>query len=337
VSSTRTVARLALVLALLALAGDVGYLKWRRAHRPLCVIPFGDRGSRWYGAMKLRFLDDGRLLAVTGQWPNKAPEWTTDAWSLEPLERVGGFTPEAWAASPRNDLLVHVEVTGRVPPVENAKTVLRSARTGRVVAVLGPRRFQSAFSPTGDLVATAIANQPTVELRSARDGSLVDSIAAPDTFVTALAFSPRGTSVVGLASDQFGKHPMSFVWSFAEKKTTVSPLVPGALLVGVTSRDEIVDYNTTKQVYSLSGADGKLIRTLAPRVQADAALCLSPSGEVLAWCGSETVEVRSFDTGELRRRIDLRGRNGVSPVLSPSGDRFAVVTSVGVEVWEIPP
>jgi WD40 repeat protein len=318
----RVLLRCALPLALIV-AGAAAVALYRRAHFPLVVFETGVE-SPW-----AHLLDDGRFLLVGGERMKRVELWSVDTGEhVRTIEDPECGRP-IWANVSERAAVIGFHHILRSSP--KARDALRfvSAETGRD---LGTLTFDHsveyyALSPRGDLVA--VCDSGVVQVWKTPLGPLLRSFAPPpearNWFLGHPVFSPEGDRLTVPLSSQDEVAVLSIT------DGSVASIVSGGNASFDERRELVVLQSRTLEVLA---ADGRLARTLP-----QCGNHFQTGGTVYASTDSleGPVDVRSLETGELKRRIPFEADHWWF-LLSPLGDRLAIVHRGGrIEIWEIPP
>ena len=225
--------------------------------------------------------------------------------------------------------------------LDNNTVELRQVATGRLVRALkgyGDNVVISvAFSPNGQLLASASENEDTVRLWDVARGELIRTLNGPER-VNSVVFSPDGQLLASALHDgtvrlwnvETGNllHTLEGqTWAWGATSVAFSP--DGALLASGMG-------DGTVRLWKVS--DGTLIRVLHGDTGGVTDVAFSPDGRFLASSATEdkTVRLWNVETGELARM--LKGHKSIvwSVAFSPSGQLLASASDDGtVRLWRV--
>jgi hypothetical protein len=316
--------RLAVPLALV-IAGAAGLAVYRRGYLPRLVIETG------VPQPYVRFLDDGRLILVLGEGWKKVELWSAETGDrVRTIEDPDCGLETAWAeGAERAPVLVlqHVLSPGPTPVVAALRFV--SAETGADLGTLPvPYELRGfALSPRGDLVA--VSKQGGIEVWKTPSGPRVRSF-VPRPELTQVSLGPPRFSRDGeRLTVPIGNRNEAAVLSLADG--SVANIVSGESAMFDDRGELLVGM---KKEIAVFAPDGRLARKLpwaGPIFQTGGSVFVSTDRD------TGPFDVRSLETGELRRRIPFEADHWWF-LLSPQGDRLAIVRQSGrIEIWEIRP
>jgi hypothetical protein len=313
---------IAVLLALLV-AGAAGLARYRRTHFPLVVIETGMNDES-----HVSFLDDGRLLLVVGKDQKRA-----EVYSAVTGEHVRTLEDPA-----SNGRMAYAEVAARAPLVAfqdwvsgaPLKIRLVSATTGASLGELDAEAGLNwhVLSARGNRIALDFPGRRVV-VHDTGTRAVVRSIAEdPNETWFLSSLSPEGDRVALVG----GAPPLVRIFDLASESSAC--VVSGRCPVFLDERDEFVVFSP-QETLEVHARDGRLVRTLPCHSTHGAEFVTAGSVYACFDPDSGPFEVRSCETGELRRRLPRT--EDVRRFLLGSSDRAALVYRDGrVEIWEIP-
>ena len=277
------------------------------------------------------WLEDDRLLLAN--WPDHG-----EVWQIEPSTRLLEIAFPFTASSPRASTYAsHGEFIAFVlTALDTSGARLISTSSGRVLADFPIDSTELPpwdLSPAGDKLALV-----------ARDGRIdIHSVDASPTRVFRLPGVHPENAKFSLHGDHLGVEAEGSVHVLALRDGSIAASFSGDLY-GFTRRDEVVighdrDGSGLKKIDVVT-LQGETVRTFSLGVADSPYATLDDLViESMSEDGTQrSVEIRSLETGLVRRRFVFPHEPLWEGKVSPSGDRFAVVfTDRRVEVWEIPP
>jgi WD40 repeat protein len=245
------------------------------------------------------FSSDGRLLATGRLKPpdSRGRIWgVADGRVVRTLENAG--TVETVAFSPRVGMLA---TTGYGTPVS-----LWDIESGTRLRALGQKlilRFCIAFSPDGELVASAAARPNTLLVWRVQDGEPVRVIGGFSDFIESVAFSPDGKLIA--CGTQEGEVAVYRV-SDGTRAAALSPASPGSrrgrvnsvafspdggLLLAGGSAPAPKGKGAVASLRLWGVGDARLLHQFAVPGEQVMCVAFSPKGDSFAYCGSDGAAV----------------------------------------------
>lgn len=192
----------------------------------------------------------------------------------------------------------------------------------------GPPMAMAAYSPSGELIATA-GHDGTVYLWDAADGTERDRLEGHDGEVYDVAFLDGGDRLVSCAHD--GR---VVLWDVSEGRAVREWEVPlWATDVAVTPDGRLVYGSVGAGEVWIASPDGGTPRTLATDHRLVSAVSASEDGELLA-SGSARIEVRP--RGSPGEKVTMTGHRHLVLSMAFTGDGRLVSGSMGgtIRVWD---
>jgi len=203
-----------------------------------------------------------------------------------------------------------------------------------------------AFSPRGDLLASAYLDYGTVFLWSVADGKLVARLRADTGDVRSVAISPDGTTLAA-----GGRNGDIAIWDLSTRVLRKTFDAHRSIITMVEFSplgDVLVTGSHVPDIKCWDVKSGALIHTMKPKVSAPCSSTFSPDGRFLATDGdleydadgraTEAIDV--WDISEGKKWAELRSyellafsNNGV--VVLPSGELIAAYRDNTLGVWDL--
>jgi hypothetical protein len=322
--------RLLLAVALLlavVIAGAAGHARYRRTHFPLVVIETGMNDES-----HVSFLDDGRLLLVVGKDQKRAEVYSaTTGEHVRTLEDPASNGRRAYAEVAARAPLVAFQDWVSGAPLKRVVIRLVSATTGASLGELDAETGLNwdVLSARGNRIALDFPGRRVV-VHDTGTRAVVRSIAEdPNETWFFEALSPEGDRVAFVRGDP----PRIRILDLAAESSAC--VVSGRCAVFLEERDEFVVF-TPQETLEVHARDGRVLTTLPCHSTHGAEFVTAGSVYACFDPDSGPFEVRSCETGELKRRLPRT--EDVRALLLASSDRAALVYRDGhVEIWEIPP
>jgi len=225
-------------------------------------------------------------------------------------------------------------------------TVERTVQTPDVVQMPDMWLSDIAFSPRGDLLASAYLDYGTVFLWSVADGKLVARLRADTGDVRSVAISPDGTTLAA-----GGRNGDIAIWDLSTRVLRKTFDAHRSIITMVEFSplgDVLVTGSHVPDIKCWDVKSGALIHTMKPKVSAPCSSTFSPDGRFLATDGdleydadgraTEAIDV--WDISEGKKWAELRSyellafsNNGV--VVLPSGELIAAYRDNTLGVWDL--
>lgn len=326
-SSKRTVllASIAL-LAVMAAAATVAYLKWFKVIDPQLVRTFTGHSS---GVDQVAFTPDGAVLASASS-DSTAKLW--DVATGEELRTFSGYSNNVCcvAVSPDGQVLASGDISGEIKFWD-----IKSGQEGIHLIDVNPDAHKGvdslAFSPDGRRLAVGYDDQG-VRIWDTVNGELKQSIATGQhSFISGVAFSPDGhwlasgsgdgsVMVLDLAGAEGGDATTGigkpiYQFDIGDDIHGVAFSPDGKLLA-------VGSYDQTVTLWNM--ATGQKVRTMNGNASYVHAVAFSPNGRwLISATHDNAVQVWEVSTGRLVRTLAAHKGIVFSVTFSPNGRYFA--------------
>jgi WD40 repeat protein len=291
----------------------------------------------------LAFTPDGTVLAAAG---GNAQDFAIHLWDVlngQSLGTLDGHTGIVWGVtfSPDGRLLASVssDKTAKVWDWRNKSLVKSLDFPGQVTSV--------AFSPDGQSLAVGGVDELQNQIQNAaiwtyRVGSWEPLLKYPEYLnVNALAFSPRGGTLVGGGTSRnlqvwrANNNTPVFTLSHAHQVSKVA-ISPDGYFVATATCETVVNAECMEgAIWLWDLPTGKLIRTLTGFTDTVEDVAFSTDGSILI-AASRNGTLRFYATPDYRTLFELTAPGGISALaVSPDGGLLATGKVSGeVHLWK---